>query len=273
MKIAIRDDDISFFTTPEELEGVWSGFGLPITFAVTPFMVESEHGKFYGREYDFHQTGKVEFPLRMNDDLIEYLRCRIFSGSASIALHGCNHQYKATDHGLVAEYAGHEFTSLKEKTERAKKEVENLFQQNITVFCPPDNAISREGLKAVASSGIQCVQRAFPLKYFDVPISLASLRHFMSRIYFRVRHQVVYSKPFPNGFVIEAAAYLFKDSVPLEKMIRDFDIFHQRDLPFTIATHYWELKNEPLRIKLLRLLDYINSKPNVVFCALREVFE
>lgn len=273
MKIAIRDDDISYFTTPTELEQVWNNIPFPITYAVTPFMVESEKLDLPGREFAFHQTGTVEHPLRSNNELVAYLQEQITSGRISLALHGCNHQYKIQDQMLIAEYSVNDLDNLKKKTSRAKFEIESLFGQAINVFVPPDNAISPQGLRAIASAGLKYVQRPFPLRNIDTQLSFTWLRHYCARLYFRMQYNIVYSKPFDNGIVIEGAGYLFKDSIPLERMIQEFDIFYEFDLPFTISTHYWELNKEPMRNKLFKLLDYINSKPNVRFGTLREMFE
>ncbi|MSP52955.1 MAG: DUF2334 domain-containing protein [Gammaproteobacteria bacterium] len=273
MKVAIRDDDISYFTTPAELEQAWTNISFPITCAVTPFMVESEKHILPNREFAFHQTGTIEHPIRGNDELVAYLQEKITSGQISLALHGCNHQYRIQDKMLIAEYSDNDLDNLKRKTNRAKLEIDNLFEQTVDVFVPPDNAISAEGLKAIASVGLKYVQRAFPLKNIDTQLSLSWLHHYSNRFYFKVRYNIVYSKSFNNGMVVESAGYLFKDSIPLEKMIRDFDIFYEFDLPFTIATHYWELKNESTKNKLLNLLDYINRKSNVKFVTLREMFE
>ncbi len=272
MKVAIRDDDISFFTKPEALEHTWSNIPFPVTFAVTPFMVESEQGLFPGREFTYHQTGSTEHPLRLNKELVAYIRNGINSGRVSVALHGCNHRYKIHECSLIAEYMDDDVMLLKDKTTRAKKEIESLFGQKVDVFVPPDNGLSHAGLEAVAAAGIRFVQRAFPLLLVDTPLSAAWLRYYVKRLYWRLRYKIVYSVPFNNGIVVEAAGYLLKDSIPLERIIRDFEIYYHFNLPFTIATHYWELKNESLRNKLLHLLEYINSKPKINFCTLRDVF-
>lgn len=272
MKIAIRDDDISAFTIPDELDRIWSNIGLPITYAVTPFMVQSEPGVYPGREFANPSTGSKEYPIRMNNDLIGYLRNQLSTGNVSLALHGCTHQFRIKNNGLVAEYDINDLSLLIDKTSLAKKELEELFSNKITVFCPPDNAISREGMQAIASNGITYLQRAFPLRYVDSPVTIPLIRQYMLRGVFKLFYHVVYSKPFFNGYLIESAPYLFKRYIPLDQMIKTFEVFYRYDLPFTIATHYWELKDIYMRTKLSRLLDYIQKKPNVVFCPLEDVF-
>jgi hypothetical protein len=116
------------------------------------------------------------------------------------------------------------------------------------------------------------VQRALPLRDLDVPLRPSLAPHLAARLYYRLRHGLVYSRPYFDGWVVEAAAYLFKDAIPLERMKRDFDVHHRAGLPFTVATHYWELSDERRRDKLRRLLDHIASRPGTRFVSLREVF-
>ena len=50
---AIRDDDTSFFTSPEELDSVYSNYWgkVPISLAVVPFSVPEHRGRSFNSSY------------------------------------------------------------------------------------------------------------------------------------------------------------------------------------------------------------------------------
>ena len=89
MYFCIRDDDTSFFTSPEDLERVYgevSQWG-PISLAVVPFhragTSKAVPDKFRGR-WSVH-------PLHENQPLVDYLRMGISTGRFEIMLHGYYH--------------------------------------------------------------------------------------------------------------------------------------------------------------------------------------
>lgn len=273
MIVALRDDDVSFFTDPDRLARVWAGLDLHVTFAATPFMVDSEECHARGREFGRSEIGRVEHPLRDNPGIIAYLRELVRDGKASVALHGCNHRYHIDGDRLTGEFGSGTFDALYAAAERGRREVEALLGLPLDVFVPPDNAISRAGMQAIAAAGLRYVQRAFPLRIVDTPIKPAWVAQYARRMWHRTIHGTVYSRPYDNGYLVEAPAYLFKRSIPLETMKRDFDLFHRLDLPFTIATHHWELEEAATRDKLHRLLEHVFRRRDVRFGPLREVFE
>ena len=84
MYFCIRDDDTSFFTTPEELEqayGEISKWG-PISLAVVPFH-RAGTSKSVPEKYRDRWT---VHPLHENPDLVQYLRSGISKGCFEIML-------------------------------------------------------------------------------------------------------------------------------------------------------------------------------------------
>jgi len=165
----IRDDDISYFTTPQELEKVWEKWygKVDILFAVTPFMVETKEYKIEDREFNCHQLGDKEFDIANNVELIDYIKELLSKGYIKIGLHGYNHRYKIENDNLIAEYDIKDEEILYQKSKKAKEYLEKLFDTKIDTFVPPDNAVSREAIKALSQSGFKKVLRVLPLKYID----------------------------------------------------------------------------------------------------------
>src|SRR5579862_3340475 len=146
MRVAVRDDDTSYFTTPEALQcaygDVWDR--VPVCLAVVPFAVGYEQ-KGIPREY-WHSD--ESFALERNPGLVSFLRELIQSKRATIALHGCTHQ----------DYPdGYEFQAapdLPDRVQRGRAYLEALLQCRISLFVPPHNALSRRGLAAVSAAGL-----------------------------------------------------------------------------------------------------------------------
>ena len=89
MQFCIRDDDTSFFTSPEQLEqayGELSQWG-PISLAVVPF---HRAGTSKGVPEKYRGRWSVH-PLHENRSLVEYLRGGIAAGRYEVMLHGYYH--------------------------------------------------------------------------------------------------------------------------------------------------------------------------------------
>jgi len=238
----IRDDDISYFTTPQVLENVWGKWygKVNILFAVTPFMVEMEEFNIKNREFSSHQLGKKEFDISKNTELIEYIKMLLSKGYIEIGLHGYNHRYIVNNNNLIAEYDVDDESLLYDKSLKAKAYLERLFHTKIDTFIPPDNAVSRSAMKVLSKSGFNKILRAFPIKYIDTKFSFNFIYFWLKRVIFKYKYNLVYSKSYFNGYLYEEASYLYKGQ-SLEILINDYKIFKKHNLPFTIATHYWEL--------------------------------
>ncbi len=78
MRCAIRDDDTSYFTRPEQLERVYGRYWdrIPVSLAVVPCHA-STRSKAIPPE---HREGHRSFPLADNLPLVEYLRAQVAAG-------------------------------------------------------------------------------------------------------------------------------------------------------------------------------------------------
>ena len=146
MYFCIRDDDTSFFTSPEDLERVYgevSRWG-PISLAVVPI---HRAGISKGVPERFRGRWSVH-PLHENQSLVDYLRTGISSGRFEIMLHGYHHD--EPDGRL--EFAGG--AHLAQRIADGRKYLEDLLGTTIRVFVPPCNSIGRQGLRAIARAGL-----------------------------------------------------------------------------------------------------------------------
>ena len=144
MYFCIRDDDTSFFTSPEELEQAYcqiSKWG-PISLAVVPFH-RAGTSKAVPEKYRGRST---IHPLHENTELVSYLRQRVSEGRFEIMLHGYHHDEPDGRREFVWGQ------DLARKVAEGRKYLENVLGTSVRVFVPPHNAIGSNGLRAIAKA-------------------------------------------------------------------------------------------------------------------------
>ena len=239
MRLAIRDDDTSYFTRPEELERIYSRFaGLPVSLAVTPFALKSEH---LGDPLRFRQTGPPR-PLRENRELVQYLREGVAREQFSILCHGYTHEYKRELGQLIQECVWKTPEKLLDETPVGKRHLEELFEGPVETYVPPGNAISRGGIAAIG--------RHFP--YMLATLPLRRYREFVfdrearPAWWNRLIDQVKLSGPSPAPYRIGTTQLLaccsWTSVSDWNTTCARMELCHRLGADFTIAVHYWELQ-------------------------------
>src|SRR5688572_14990592 len=89
MYFCIRDDDTSFFTSPDELENAYGEITThgPVSLAIIPFCRAGTSRGLPGA----HRERWSVHPLDENKDLVHYLRQGIAAGRYEPMLHGYHH--------------------------------------------------------------------------------------------------------------------------------------------------------------------------------------
>ena len=143
MKIALRDDDTCYFTSPDELERVYGDVWqrVPVCLATVPFAVG--YPRVGIPEAEWHSGRR--FPLDENHELVEWLRRRIAERRITIALHGYTHE----------DYPdGFEFQAapdLDRRVMEGRAYLERVLHTPIRLFVPPHNALSKRASPRSAS--------------------------------------------------------------------------------------------------------------------------
>jgi hypothetical protein len=160
MYFCIRDDDTSFFTTPNELEKAYGEITLygPVSLAVVPF---HRAGTSKGVPEKFRGRWTIH-PLHENTDLVSYLRQRVSEGRFEIMLHGYHHDEPDRQFEFVAG------NDLPERVSAGRKYLEDLLDARIRIFVAPRNGIAKQGLRALARehlhlAGTAGVRSGWPL--------------------------------------------------------------------------------------------------------------
>lgn len=147
MKFIIRDDDLNYFSQPDDIERWYKdifALGIPVGFATVPFV--KPISDVYPR--DLHPEDK-EHPISNNVKLVEYLKK---NNLIEVLQHGCNHE---TRNG-VFEYRVSQ--GLFEKTKRGKEELEKALEKPVNIFVPPHDAISNHGIRAVEDMDMNIIR-------------------------------------------------------------------------------------------------------------------
>jgi hypothetical protein len=260
VQFCIRDDDTSFFTTPEELEaayGTASRWG-PISLAVIPFC---RAGTSRGVPPAMRGCWTVH-PLGANPALVSYLRTAVAEGRFEIMLHGYWHD---EPHGRPEFASGRD---LGKRVAEGRRYLEQLLHTRIRVFVPPHNAIGSQGLRAIAQNGLHLGTTAG----IRAGWSLASSRSWKTWFHLRQwRRGGGAGVPWvlDLGDHREISGTVVTPSSRCEEQDAAFESALRMGGVFCAATHYWELPapgapGQPsVGEQLQRLIERARSAPSV----------
>lgn len=263
MHFCIRDDDTSFFTSPEDLErayGEISRWG-PISLAIIPFC---RAGSSKGLPATHRMQWSIH-PLHENTPLVDYLRHGIHEGRFEAMLHGYHHD----EPDGVAEFAG--ATDLRRKVADGRRYLEEVLGTAVRVFVPPHNAIGRQGLQAIAAEGLHLAGTA-GLRAGWSPVSRKTWATWLKLRRWRKAgglgipwvldlgdHREI------PGICITPASMFHQNQATLDRALASGAVF-------CAATHYWELEAPSLHAgdckvgeHLRRLVDRAMDNPRVVW--------
>jgi len=293
MLFAIRDDDVSFWTNPDDLEKLYAPIfkeNIKISFSIIPFAVRSHN---QGNRSEFYQESLLK-PIGENKKLIIYLKDKIKANQVSLMLHGFSHQYKvkvlktgksilplkheldklkqkALKYIFLGEYNWKSYKKMLIETKQAKEYLEDLFKVKISIFVPPSNDISRAGIKAVSKCNLN-ISGSIYLKKFNRPVCIHSLKNWLLKLWYKLR----YSKKYPYIMHYkshkELCSYGLVPGVNFQTLKEQFNFCKRKKAPFILAVHYWEtLKNPEIYKTFFIFLNYIKNQ-NLKFLFVEEVF-
>lgn len=285
LRFAIRDDDTSFWSKPEELEAlyrpVWDGGGI-VSLAVIPFAVESVNP---GRGWEFHQN-LAPRPLAENRELVAFLRNGLRERRISVMLHGYNHEYRVRLRGTqetplsatranveslksrsagrpaewIGEYAWKDGATLERETREGRACLEELLGTRVSVFVPPSNDLSRAGARAVARAGLD-ISGQIQVRRLNRPLGARTLANWLRVAVWRRLGGGAYPFGLDYGTHRELCAHGLVPGVSAERLAKEMAECERRGAPFVLATHYWEALREPsVRAALNQIYGQVISR-------------
>ena len=269
MKVALRDDDTSFFTTPAAVESVYRDIWqrMPVCLAVVPFAIGYRNP---GIPEEHWHTGE-SWPLDRNAELTAALREWIAARRVSVALHGYTHQDFSN---------GYEFQAAPDPERRVadgRSFLQRILGAPIGIFVPPHNALSKRGLAAVSAAGLNLLGSFLSFRPSMRPWEWRTLPNFWRVRRFRAatgrrRHdRFVYPYVLRYRTHAEFGCHSLVPGTTADDLIRGFDESRSLGGDFCVATHYWEI-DQTLHGVLHRFLDYASRFSDVRFVAAEELF-
>lgn len=270
MKVAIRDDDTSYFTQPERLEQVYHDVWdrVPVCLAVVPhamgFVDKAIPEKYW-------QADRA-FPLEENPAIVASLKQLTAAGRVTIAQHGFTHE----------DYPdGHEFQAapdLESRLARGQAYLEELIGTKIRIFVPPHNALSKRGLQAVSAAGLNLLGSFLSFRPSMRPWEPRTagnwwrIREYRSSTA-RVRSdRMIYPHVLRYRRHAEFGCHSLIPGTTLDELVRGFEEARRVGGHFCIATHYWEV-DAAIKDVLMRFLDHAARVPGVEFVAAERLFD
>lgn len=255
VKIAIRDDDMNFFTKVKDIEDVYRNFGnFPISFAIIPRVLDvSTRGACSDTK-----GNTIPQDISKNTALVDYLKNRLSNSTCDILLHGLNHSYHFEGGARLAEMQWRSNqVDLCSELVSEKNKLSKLFGYKVSVFVAPSNKISKYCLKQVANAGLN-FSGIIPLVP-NVNLSIRNIINYFHRWFIRL----VYHLPYPGVLKydnhIEINACLLQSYDYLVKM---FKFCKKHNLPMAINVHYWHLRDNPDELEILRKFIFDYAIPN-----------
>ena len=249
MKFVIRDDDLNYYSKPEDVERWYADIfaqGIPVGFSTIPF-VKPESDVYTS---DATPDGK-EHALSENQELIAYVKAH---PQMEILQHGTTHETKDG----VFEYADAKIP--RREAARGRAELERAFGRPVTVFVPPHDWINAQGVHAVEAAGLNVIRgRGAGLKNLILRSRYVAI--FFRMLAFKAAY-VLRGKPVPAyPFVLDFGKHKEACSYRLE----DADVFdglayaHKKNGVFVVVAHlhsYTEEKKKLLRALIEKAREY-----------------
>jgi len=268
MKFAIRDDDTCYFTDPADLERVYHDVWdhVPICLATVPFAIGYER---VGIPREHWHDGEA-FAIERNGALTALLKGLVDSRRATIALHGYTHQ----------DYPdGFEFQAAPDPERRVNDGLRYLREtlSKISIFVPPHNAMSRRGLSAVGSAGLNILGSFLSFRPSMRPWDHMTPANWIRITQFRLntgrtkRDRLVYPHVLRYADHGEFGCHSLIPGTTVEELKRGFDEARSAGGDFCLATHYWEVDAAMKRV-LLTFLEYAAGHRDVKFVQAEELF-
>jgi hypothetical protein len=265
----IRDDDTSFFTSPDELELAYSEIIKhgPVSLAIIPFC---KAGTSKGVPEKYRGQWSVN-PLHKNTALVEWLRKSIAARRIEPMLHGYHHDEEDRLFEFIAA------DDLARRVSDGRKYLEDLLGAAIRVFVAPRNGIGRLGLQAIAGEGLHLAGVA-GVRSGWAPLSRSTWENWWRLRKWRSGggRGVPWVLDLGDHREISGNA-VTPVSNPQDNDAR-FDCAKQLGGVFCAATHYWELdapcippNSGTVGEQLKRLVERAKSDPQVVWRSVGDI--
>jgi uncharacterized protein DUF2334 len=270
VKVAIRDDDTSYFTAPERLEAVYHDVWdrVPVCLAVVP------HAMAFADRAIPEQYWQSNRPylLEENGALVAQLRGLLAAGRVTVAQHGFTHEDFADGHECQAA------PDIESRLARGQGYLEHVLSTRIRIFVPPHNALSKRGLRAVSAAGLNLLGSFLSFRpslrpwELRTPANWWRVRAYRSATNRARSDRMIYPHVLRYARHAEFGCHSLIPGTTLEQLVAGFEEARRSKGHFCVATHYWEV-DATLKDVLRRFLDHAARTPDVTLVAAERLFD
>lgn len=263
MKIAIRDDDVCFYTNQEEFEKAYGNLGVPISVSVIPNAYP-----YHGDTQPYGQNLPKECrPIEQNHNLVSYLKNSIGDSKCEILLHGYDHMYVVKNGKMIPEMIWKEESRLEREIPSGKKQLELIFNVEIKTFVAPSNEINAKGIRVIEKLGMNfsgCFH-GFTRKFDS---------YFITNFFKRYFSRLKYGVPLGGTMVFKHHKELNTVGISdLDRMKQIFFACKKNNWNLVIVSHYWQLRdNDETKKTLYDFVSFLRQQNDVEFSFVSECF-
>lgn len=243
VKIAIRDDDLNYFTKVKDLELLYEQISdFPISYAVIPTVTDVST---VGNCEDTKGNNIPKW-IGDNDELCNWVSKKYKQGSIDILMHGIEHTYKIENDIKLAEFEWRKDENLKDLLNHYKTKLEDRLDCKISCFVAPSNRISKYCLQAVTVNSMD-FSGIIP-STFQRKITIRNIANYIKRFSVRGIYGLQYPGVLKYNDHLEINACGLRSYDYLKKV---FLFCKKRNLPMVVNVHYWDLREHKERRDLL----------------------
>ena len=253
VKIAIRDDDMNFFTKVEDVERLYNPIlEIPISFAVIPAVIDVST---VGACSDTRGNKEPRY-VGDNKQLMEWLRKQLSDKKCDVLMHGINHNYQITNGVREAEMEWREEENLAETIKYWRERMSDDLNYPINCFVAPSNKITKYGIQSITSNKLN-YSGIIPIG-FKREITVLNIMNYCKRWFLRMKDGLPYPGVLSYSSHKEVNACILQSYDYLVKM---FDYCEQKEWPRVVNVHYWQLRdNKDTLSDLYKFVEYALSK-------------
>lgn len=297
MKFIIRDDDLNYFFHPKDIEinyrDIWDI--CPISMSVIPFVKgdwkqqilnfeRSGPGKISADVFNNIQNDNIIHPIGDNKELVKFVNTEIKRNRIYLTIHAIHHRNEDpkvpqfnSNFGIGAEF--YTTRDLYEPLKAAIKYLEMTFNQEITVFTPPQNLLNLNGLNTVTKSGLAICGNFPSLKKIST-IKLFGVYNYFKYALVKIGLNF---KIYPFVMFHKNLRFVGHHSLQPGTNIEDLYLAFEKSysIPnsvFVISTHSYAFgnkmknSNQTMGAVLKEFVEYAAKKRNIQFVTMKEAF-
>lgn len=250
IKLAIRDDDLNFFSKVDELERLYAPINeFPISYALIPYVTDvSAKGKC--PETKGNKDAKW---FGDNEELLAWLKRGLEDKKLDVLMHGITHEYHFDSNNCkIPEMIWRDDVSLSDTIGKIKVEMAECLNHGISVFVAPANKISYYGMQCVINNAMD-YSGIIPAS-FNRKITIKNCWNYLYRWGFRF----IYRLPYPN--VMRYSDHNEINACSLQGydyLLKMFNCCKKIGSPMVVNVHYWHLRdNGNAREELFDFIKY-----------------